>query len=104
MENNNIEVEIAYLTEELQVLLTIQLNQAATVQQAIECSGILKRFPEINLNQCPVGIFHKRVSLDAQLEDGDRIEIYRALVIDPKAKRRIKESLDRNKKKAKSLS
>ena len=55
-----------------------------------ELSGILKEFPEINLQQQRVGIFSEFVELDAMLHDGDRIEIYRPLFIDPKQRRKLR--------------
>ena len=64
------------------------MPDGATVKDAIERSGILKQFPEIDLEQQKVGVFGKVCKLDAVLADGDRVEIYRPIICDPKAVRR----------------
>jgi uncharacterized protein len=78
-------VGIAYAAVKRQVWLTVDMHEGATVREAIDRSGILQQFPEIDLAQQKVGVFGKIVALDAKLEDGDRVEIYRALIADPKA-------------------
>ena len=83
-----IRVEVAYATGEEQVLLTLEMEAGATACQAIERSGILQRFPDIDLARSPVGIFGRVTGLDAPLRDGDRVEIYRPLEADPKDARR----------------
>jgi hypothetical protein len=60
------------------------MPDGATIQDAIARSGILKQFPEIDLEKNKVGIFSKLSKLDAALNDGDRIEIYRPIICDPK--------------------
>lgn len=62
----------------------MEVVEGATVRQAIERSGILSRHPEIDLAPGRVGIFGKRVELNRVLREGDRVEIYRRLVADPK--------------------
>lgn len=81
-------VGVAYGTPSKQAWLTVELPEGATVRQAIEKSGILRRFPEIDLETQKVGIFTKMTSLDAVLEDGARIEIYRPITADPATVRR----------------
>ncbi len=83
-------VEVAYACEQQQVLLSLEVAEGCTVEQAIQQSEILKKFPEINLSQQPVGIFSRKVKLTTELNDGDRIEIYRDLQCDPKQRRRNK--------------
>lgn len=83
-----IQVEVAYARPDEQVLLPVRVARGATVRQAIEASGILKRFPEIDLARNKVGIFGRLTSLEQVLRDGDRVEIYRPLVADPKEVRR----------------
>lgn len=83
-----IRVEVAYALRDRQVLLTRELEEGCTVEQAIRRSGILEAFPEIDVARARVGIFGREVSLDAQLRDGDRVEIYRPLIADPKDARR----------------
>lgn len=77
-------IGIAYALIKRQVWLTVDMPEGATVREAIDRSGILQQFPEIDLERQKVGIFGKIVALDSKLEDGDRVEIYRPLVVDPK--------------------
>lgn len=83
-----VEVEVVYAKPEQQVLVALKMPETATVEQAIKSSGMLVRFPEIDLNACKVGIFAKICALDQVLEQGDRVEIYRPLLHDPKDARR----------------
>jgi putative ubiquitin-RnfH superfamily antitoxin RatB of RatAB toxin-antitoxin module len=76
-------VGVVYAKPSRQTWLTIEVPDGTTVQQAIERSGILKQFPEIDLASQKVGIFGKAVALDAVVEDGARIEIYRPITADP---------------------
>ena len=87
---DTITIELAYALVEQQVLLKFGVKSGINVQQAIEQSGILSQFPQIDLTQDKVGIFSKVCKLDRVLENGDRIEIYRPLLIDPKQRRREK--------------
>lgn len=81
-------VQIVYATPARQTVLSVELAEGATVQQAIDTSGIMKKFPEIDLSTQKVGIFSKPTPLDAVLEDGARIEIYRPITADPKTVKR----------------
>jgi len=84
-----IDVEVAYARSDRQVIIPLRHVPAGlTAQQAIEQSGILQQFPEINLAKQKIGIFSKVCSLDQVLEHGDRVEIYRPLLADPKDARR----------------
>lgn len=83
-----ITVEVVYALPQHQFVTTLQLPLESTVKDAIEQSGILEQFPEINLSNNKIGIFSQRVSLERQLSAGDRVEIYRPLQVDPKQKRR----------------
>ncbi len=83
-------IEIAYGTADEQVLLSHEVDQGCSVAMAIEQSGILQQYPEINLNQHKVGIFGQQVDLEHLVEEHDRIEIYRPLVIDPKTARMLR--------------
>ncbi len=67
-----------------------EVRKGATIREAIEQSGILAMYPEINLNENKVGIFSKQRELQDVVQAGDRIEIYRPLLIDPKAARRLR--------------
>lgn len=84
----DIRVEIVYARSEEQVVVELTLPAHAPLRSAIERSGLLERFPEIDLDVQPVGIFGAKVALDRPLVDGDRVEIYRPLAADPKAARR----------------
>ncbi|MDX5406288.1 MAG: RnfH family protein [Chromatiaceae bacterium] len=84
----NITVEVAYALPERQSLLTVSVSKSATVQQIIEQSGILQQFADIDLIQQKVGIWSRPVKLTDTVKAGDRIEIYRPLIADPKDLRR----------------
>lgn len=77
------QIGVAYSEPAQQLWLRIEVPEDATVQLAIEQSGILKKFPEVDLGNCAVGIFGKVAELDAPLKPGDRVEIYRAITADP---------------------
>ena len=81
-------VEVAYALPEEQVIISIKVPTKSDVKQAIEKSGIQKKFPNIDLSKNKVGIFGKKTTLDHPLKDRDRIEIYRPLILDPKEMRR----------------
>lgn len=83
-----INVEVVYADECEQALLKAQLPDNSIVMDAIYASGILDRFPEINLNNQKIGIFGDSVEKTDPLSDGDRVEIYRPLKVDPKEARR----------------
>jgi putative ubiquitin-RnfH superfamily antitoxin RatB of RatAB toxin-antitoxin module len=83
-----IRVEVAYARPERQVIVAVQVPVGADVNEAIAGSGLLGRFPEIDLARQKVGIFGRLVELDAPLREGDRVEIYRPLIADPKEVRK----------------
>ena len=85
---STIRVEVAYATPAKQALLLVNAPQDCTVAEAIELSGIRAKFPEIEPASKMVGIFSQKVSLDHKLRDGDRVEIYRPLIADPKELRK----------------
>jgi putative ubiquitin-RnfH superfamily antitoxin RatB of RatAB toxin-antitoxin module len=88
-------VSVAYTGHNKQVWLHVQVADGSTVTDAINQSGILSIFPEIDLTQQKLGIFGKLTKADAQLKEGDRVEIYRAITADPKTvKRRDKDNED----------
>lgn len=94
-----IQVEVAYARPERQVILPVMLEEGATIEQAIERSGVLSEFPEIDLSQNKVGIFGKLSKKTAELKAGDRVEIYRPLLADPKEVRRRREAEGKRMKK-----
>ncbi|CAM4434946.1 MAG: hypothetical protein LEGION0398_MBIBDBAK_00533 [Legionellaceae bacterium] len=83
-------VEVVYVSTTKQFLFSVKLNNPCTVGQAIEKSGILQHCPEIDLLQNKVGIFSKIVVLNDTVNDKDRIEIYRPLMISPMQARRLR--------------
>ena len=85
-------VEVAYAMPGEQVIISIKVPTKFNVKQAIEKSGIQKKFPSIDLSKNKVGIFGKKTTLDQPLNDRDRIEIYRPLILDPKEMRRKRAS------------
>jgi putative ubiquitin-RnfH superfamily antitoxin RatB of RatAB toxin-antitoxin module len=88
VKKTRITVEVVYATPETQAVEVVTLAVGATVAQAIAASGLLARFPEIDLSQQAVGVFGTRVSANDCIGDGDRVEIYRPLSADPKETRR----------------
>ena len=81
-------VEVAYALAYKQSLISIEVENGSTLKEAIEASGILETFEQIDLTKDRVGIFAKFASLDTILRDKDRVEIYRPLVADPKKARK----------------
>ena len=77
-------VSIVYATPSRQFWMTLDLPEGSRVRDVIDRSGVLNRFPEIDLERQKIGIFSKLTTLDAVLEDGDRVEIYRPITADPK--------------------
>lgn len=76
-------VGVAYADKFKQLWLKLEVPDGSTVREAIELSGLLEKFPEIDLEAQAVGIFGKITKLDALVEDGARVEIYRPITADP---------------------
>ncbi len=89
-------IELIYVNKNIQKQYYIMENDNISVRDVINKTGILKDFKEINLNVQLVGIFSKVVTLEQKVKNGDRIEIYRPLTINPKEARKIR-SLKKNK-------
>ncbi|OOF86924.1 RnfH family protein [Rodentibacter ratti] len=85
---SQINIEIAYALPECYYLKAFQVEEGTMVQTAILQSGILQQFTEIDLRENKVGIFSRPTKLTDILKEGDRIEIYRPLLADPKEIRR----------------
>lgn len=81
-------VQVAYALPQVQRVISVDVPKGATIEDAIRASGILDEFPEIDLATQRVGVFGKLSTLDAEVRRGDRIEIYRPLIADPKEVRR----------------
>ncbi len=83
-----INVEVAYALPDRQLILEVNVDAGTTVAGAIVQSGIMMEFPELDLEHSDVGIFGKQSKMETVLADGDRVEIYRPLIADPKEVRR----------------
>ena len=83
-------IEVAYAKPSEQVILTLDIADGLTAEAAIIESGILQRFPEIDLTINKVGVFGRLCKLDQTIKAGDRVEIYRPLIVDPKEMRRTR--------------
>lgn len=88
MSTDSLHIALAYVGRDGQTLRNLETQAGTLVREAIEQSGLLQQFPEIDLDVNKVGIFGKLVKLDQVLNDADRIEIYRPLIADPKAARK----------------
>lgn len=87
-----ITVEVVYGLPQEQVLLALDVPAGTTAREAARLSGLAARFPGLDLDQAPLGIFGK-LEKDPEhhvLQAGDRVEIYRPLLIDPKEARRLR--------------
>ena len=81
-------IEVVYALPQKQEIIPVKLPPGATARQAIEASGLLQKYPEIDLAKNKLGIFAKLTKPDAAVRDRDRIEIYRPLIADPKEVRK----------------
>jgi len=84
----SIEVEVAYARPERQLILKLEVPQGTNAIEAVRLSGIEEEFPEIDPGQNRLGVFGKLCKADRVLNPGDRVEIYRPLLADPRAARR----------------
>jgi uncharacterized protein len=76
-------VGVCYAEADRQSWLRLEVPNNSTVEQAIELSGLLIRYPEIDLTKQKVGIFGKLAKLDTIIQENDRVEIYRQITVDP---------------------
>ncbi len=88
MVSESINVEVLYAYPERYFLQRVELNLPLTIEEVIKKSGVLEKYPEIDLKKNKVGIFSRPAKLMDKINDGDRIEIYRPLLADPKEIRR----------------
>ena len=89
MSGEFIEVEVVYALQHCQDVITVNVPEGATVREAVEASGLLLKYPEIELGERnKLGIYNKPVRADTVLHEHDRVEIYRPLIADPKAVRK----------------
>jgi putative ubiquitin-RnfH superfamily antitoxin RatB of RatAB toxin-antitoxin module len=85
---DNMPVEVAYALPGRQVILVVEVAPDATLEDAIRASGILQQYPDIDLAKNKVGVFGKLGKPGDILHAGDRVEIYRPLIADPKQVRK----------------
>jgi putative ubiquitin-RnfH superfamily antitoxin RatB of RatAB toxin-antitoxin module len=76
-------VSVTYALPDRQTWLDVEVDEHATVREAIEASGIIRAYPSLDLSTQKVGVFGKPVALEARLEAGQRVEIYRPITADP---------------------
>ncbi|MBT6278288.1 MAG: RnfH family protein [Chromatiales bacterium] len=81
-------VEVAYALPDCQTVVELDVEEGTTAGAAIERSGILDTYPQLRGVTLDLGVFGELVSLDQPLEEGDRVEIYRPLIADPREQRR----------------
>ncbi len=89
-DDNRIVVEVAYALPERQAILELSVPEGTTALEAARQSGITEKFEEIDLDNAKLGVFGKAVSPKQVLQPGDRVEIYRPLVADPKEVRKAR--------------
>ncbi len=87
-----ISIELVFAAPDSEMLIDLTLASGATIADAIMVSGIVDAFPQHALLTLPVGIWGHLAAADQVLQDGDRVEIYRELLIDPMESRRLKAS------------
>jgi uncharacterized protein len=85
-----IAVTVVYALPGRQCLRHVEIEAPASIRQAIDESGLLREFPEIDLGSNRVGVFGRMAALDTPLRAGDQVEIYRPLIADPKESRRLR--------------
>ncbi|WP_053154348.1 RnfH family protein [Pseudomonas sp. P1.8] len=92
MVDSMVEVEVVYAAVDRQALITVEVPAGTTLRAALLKSRVGDEFPELDLTDCPIGIFGKVVSDpdNRVVQAGDRIEIYRPLLADPKEVRRLR--------------
>lgn len=96
---NTLSIEVVYALPHEQIIMATDVADGATVQEGIEASGVLERYPELDIEAIKVGIFGKLTKLNATLHSQDRIEIYRPLIADPKAVRKQRAAAGKRMKK-----
>lgn len=83
-----INIEVAYATPQKQLIVACEIEPGTAPRTAIQQSNIDQHFTEIDPKTCDIGVFGKAIADDYELNEGDRIEIYRPLIADPKEVRR----------------
>jgi putative ubiquitin-RnfH superfamily antitoxin RatB of RatAB toxin-antitoxin module len=89
-EDNKIAVEVAYALPEKQTIIELQVAAGTTVLEAAQQSGVTEKFEGVDLENAKFGIFGKVVSPKQALQEGERVEVYRPLIADPKEVRKAR--------------
>ena len=84
----SLKVEVVYALPEREDAVSVSLPAGATALDALRASGLLERHPEIDLARQRIGVYGRVVGAEARLRDGDRVEVYRPLAVEPKEARR----------------
>jgi putative ubiquitin-RnfH superfamily antitoxin RatB of RatAB toxin-antitoxin module len=95
-----IDIEVAYAEPDIQVIVPLKIRAGVGAREAVRQSGLLERFPGIDLNDVTLGVFGVRVAPSAPLVQGDRVEIYRPLQVDAKQARRNRAQASRGRQKS----
>lgn len=77
-------ISIAYAEHDQHAWMRLDVPDGISVREAIHMSGVLKRFPQLDLDRNKVGVFGRLTALDVALKEGDRVEIYRPITADPR--------------------
>ncbi|SQI42044.1 Uncharacterised protein family (UPF0125) [Leminorella richardii] len=93
---SDISIEVVYALPEKQFLIALSVPQGTTVEEAIRTSGLLETRQDIDLKVNKVGIFSRAAKLTDEVKEGDRVEIYRPLIADPKELRRMRAEKSKN--------
>jgi len=101
-DNQNIKVEVAYALPERQAIIEVEVAAGTTALEAVEQSGVTSRFEGIDLENSRLGIFGKVASGSQVLKAGDRVEIYRPLIADPKEVRKERAARAKKRRSAES--
>jgi putative ubiquitin-RnfH superfamily antitoxin RatB of RatAB toxin-antitoxin module len=85
-----IAVEVVYATPQQQFLIKLEVPEETTLREAVQHSGLYQRLPNLNATAIKLGVFSRIAEEDERVRAGDRIEIYRELLADPKSTRRLR--------------
>ena len=105
--SDTIPVEVAYALPQQQVIITLDVERGCTAYEAVARSNIAEKFPGLDIETVPMGIFSQPLGIkglpsarDYELQPGDRVELYRPLIADPKAVRKQRAEKARKKRQA----
>jgi uncharacterized protein len=91
-------VTVVYAGPERQLVVRVEVEAGDTVEQSIFASGVLSLEPDLKLQDLSVGVWNRAADLEQRVREGDRIEIYRPLQVDPKEARRVRADIRRRRR------